>query len=50
MTLAILRRLRAQMICVAADAYERGNRRLACQAMQAADDLAIHIERISDNG
>lgn len=48
--IATLRRLRAQMICVAADAYERGNRLLAAQAMRAADDLEIHIERICSHG
>lgn len=50
MTLATLRRLRAQMIFIAADAYERGDRRLAAQAMRAADDLEINIKRISANG
>ena len=48
--LATLRRLRAHMICVAADAYERENFTLAAQAMRAADDLEIHIKRISQNG
>lgn len=48
--LATLRRLRAHMICVAADAYERGNIALAAQAMRAADDLENHIGRITSNG
>lgn len=47
MTIATLRRLRAQMIFIAADAYERGDRRLAAQAMRAVSDLEISIQRIS---
>ena len=43
--LATLRALYAQMVHLAADAFEEGNERLAAQAMDAADHLATHIRR-----
>jgi len=48
--LATLRRLRTEMILLAADAYELGNRLLAAQAMRAADNLQVNIERICAHG
>ena len=48
--LATLRALYAHMVHLAADAFEEGNERLAAQAMRAASDLEISIQRISAHG
>ena len=44
--LATLRALYAHMIHLAADAFEEGNERLAAQAMDAAEHLAMQIGRM----
>ena len=44
--LATLRVLYAHMIHLAADAFEEGNERLASQAMDAAEHLAMQIGRM----
>jgi len=44
--LATLRALYAHMVHLAADAFEEGNERLAAQAMDAADHLALEIGRM----
>lgn len=44
--LATLRALYAHMIHLAADAFEEGNERLAAQAMDAAEHLALQIGRM----
>ena len=44
--LATLRALYAQMVHLAADAFEEGNERLASQAMDAAGHLAMQIGRM----
>lgn len=44
--LVTLRALYAHMIHLAADAFEEGNERLAAQAMDAADHLAMQIGRM----
>ncbi len=41
-----LHRLYAQMIHLAADAFEEGNERLAAQALDAAGHLAMQIGRM----